>query len=71
MFLQEFFLCLDVIGRTLVHLSKFTVINLSTDDGVSFRLDNAVADTVHNVVSTFLGCFQSLESRPFPLDGVL
>ena len=71
MFLQKFLLFLDVIGRALVHLGKFTVINLSMDDGILFHFDNGIADAVHYVVGTFLGCFQSLESRPFPLDGVL
>ena len=71
MFLQEFFLCLNVVGRTLVYLCQFTAINLSMDNGIPLCLDNGIADAVHYVVSTFLGRFQSLESRPFPLDGVL
>ena len=41
------------------------------DDCILPRLDNGVADVVHHVVSTVIGCLQSLESRPFPMDGVL
>ena len=71
MFLQKFFLCLDVVGRTLVYLCQFTVINLSMDDGILFSLDNGTADTAHDVVRTVLCCNQGIEGSPFSLDGML
>ena len=54
-----------------MHFSQFICADYGMDDGIPFCFDNGIADAVHYVVSTVLGRFQSLESRPFPLDGVL
>lgn len=70
MFLQKLLFCLDVIGRTLVYFCQFIGINFGTDDGIPFRLDNGVADTIHYVVDTVLSRKQGIESRPLPLFGV-
>lgn len=67
---QKFFLRLDVGEGTLVYLFQFVRTDCGLDDGMPFRFYNGIADTIHNVVRTVLGRVQSIESRPFPFDGV-
>ena len=69
-FLQQSFFGLNVFGCALVYFCQFIRADCGLDDGMPFRLDNGVADAIHDVVRAVLGRKQGFESRPLPLEGM-
>lgn len=67
--LQQFLFCLDVVCAALVYLSQFFRADFGGDNGILFRFCNGVADTVHNIIRTVLGCIQGIKGCPFTLGG--
>ena len=69
--LQQFFFGFDMSGSALMHFRQFISADFGMDDGVLLCLYNGTVNTIYDIIRTVLCRNQSIERRPFPLDGML
>ena len=54
-----------------MHFRQFISADFGMDDGVLLCLYNGTVNTIYDIIRTVLCRNQSIERRPFPLDGML